>query len=148
MRLPLQVLVYVASRKPTGWHYLLLRRISTRNGHWQGVTGGVEPGETLLQAARRELSEETGFVPSRVEQVDYSYSFPVGHQWRHLYAESVTHVAEYVFVAEVDAHRDPKIDPSEHDMWKWCDVTDALELLKWAENKEALRRCDNLLLQR
>jgi 8-oxo-dGTP pyrophosphatase MutT (NUDIX family) len=36
----------------------------------------LEPGEDLKEAARRELLEETGFVPDELVKVDYSYSFP------------------------------------------------------------------------
>ena len=34
-----------------------------RNGRWDLPKGKVEPGETLLQAALREVQEETGIVP-------------------------------------------------------------------------------------
>ena len=34
-----------------------------RNGRWDLAKGKVEPGETLLQAALREVSEETGINP-------------------------------------------------------------------------------------
>ena len=39
---------------------LLLKTIPGRGGFWQSVTGKVEPGESLCDAARRELHEETG----------------------------------------------------------------------------------------
>ena len=35
-----------------------------RNGRWDLAKGKVEPGETLLQAALREVEEETGIVPA------------------------------------------------------------------------------------
>lgn len=44
---------------------LLKGRLPNRPKHtasWFTVGGGVEPGETLLEAARREIAEETGFV--------------------------------------------------------------------------------------
>ncbi|CAO5166636.1 8-oxo-dGTP diphosphatase [Frankia sp. AiPs1] len=37
---------------------LLIRR--TDNGYWSIPGGGIEPGETVRQAAAREVSEETG----------------------------------------------------------------------------------------
>lgn len=43
--------------------YLLLRRSPEEEiypGIWQVVTGGIEPGERSIDAARRELFEETG----------------------------------------------------------------------------------------
>ena len=42
-------------------HVLLLER-ADREGFWQSVTGSLEDGETPVQAALREVAEETGIV--------------------------------------------------------------------------------------
>ena len=39
-------------------HILLIRRVD--NNYWSIPGGGMEPGESVRQAARREVSEETG----------------------------------------------------------------------------------------
>jgi dATP pyrophosphohydrolase len=96
---------------------LLLRRVASRGGFWQGVTGSVEGGEDLAEAARRELMEETRLVPSLVERIDCSYSYPVEERWRHLYAAHVEKIIEYVFVAYVEGQQKPIIDLGEHDKW-------------------------------
>ena len=40
--------------------FLLLKRIPSRGGFWQPVTGGVNAGEDFTLAAKREVQEETG----------------------------------------------------------------------------------------
>jgi putative (di)nucleoside polyphosphate hydrolase len=42
---------------------LVLRRKGVRRGAWQLPQGGIDAGETPLQAVRRELREETGLGP-------------------------------------------------------------------------------------
>ncbi len=145
MRQPIQVLVYPTMTVDGRRQYLLLHRTAPRGAFWQGVTGGVKYQEGLLQAAKRELLEETGFTASRIQQIDYSYSFPLEEKWAHLYTTDVKQIMEYVFIAPIDVQGDPTIDPNEHDEWKWCDLSYALELLAWPENKIALVECDKLL---
>ena len=48
---------------------LLLHRSPGRifEGLWQGVSGGLEPGEPIARGALREVEEETGFGPDEIE---------------------------------------------------------------------------------
>jgi hypothetical protein len=43
-----------------------------------------------------------------------------------------------VFVAEVPSGTDPVPAPYEHDEFRWCSFEEALELLKWVNNRDAL----------
>jgi len=54
MRLPIQVEAIIFRRNGNTIEYLLLKRLPDRNGFWQPVTGGLEEGETLVEALRRE----------------------------------------------------------------------------------------------
>ena len=147
MRQPIQVLVYPVRTAGSRWEFLLLRRTASRGGFWQGVTGGVEDEEGLVEAARRELLEETGLVPSALDQSDYSYSFPVEEEWRYLYAAGVEEIVEHVFLAWVDGQQEPTLT-WEHDQWQWCSYHHALGLLAWPGNIEALKRCERLMKER
>jgi 8-oxo-dGTP pyrophosphatase MutT (NUDIX family) len=143
-RLPYQVLVYIR-RHPTPHttEYLLLKRCAARGGFWQGVTGGLEAGESLEQAARREVWEETGYQRFiRFVPLDVRYRYPLDRpKWGHLYAPDVEMIDEECFGAEIDLDQgDPVLDPSEHDEYCWLDVQQALAQLIWPENQEALLR--------
>lgn len=45
------------------------QRGDSKGAAWQMPQGGIDPGETPLQAAYRELEEETGIVPELIEVV-------------------------------------------------------------------------------
>jgi len=147
MRKPVSVLVYPVRRNAAGhWEYLLLRRIPVRGGFWQGVSGGVEGEEDTMETAKREMAEETGLVPLAIEKVDYTYSLPVEAKWRHAYPAGTQEVREYVFVSRVSDKQAVSMSP-EHDSCRWCMYEEALAMLKWPENIEALRRSHELVLQ-
>ncbi len=142
-RVPRQVLVYLHR----GGEFLLLRRTRELGGFWQGVTGAPEPGESDTDAAVREVREETGFdVSGTIRPVGYRYELRPGPHnlyWSTLYAPGVESVPEEVFVAEVGG--DPTLEPREHMEFRWCSLAEALELLHYAENREALERAAALL---
>ncbi|GAA5978558.1 hypothetical protein JCM5350_003140 [Sporobolomyces pararoseus] len=70
-------------RKADRTVYLLLKKKRSEHA-WQFPQGGVEGDESLVEAARRELAEETGpnmdvWTVGRVPAGAYSYPFPAEH---------------------------------------------------------------------
>ena len=60
---------------------LLLQTIPERDSFWQPVTGSVEEGETLTEAALREVCEETGLGDeTKVIDLHYKFSFQSTHR--------------------------------------------------------------------
>ena len=54
-------------------------------------------------------------------------------------------IKEYVFGVEVDPNERVALDGKEHSQFRWCSLQEALELLKWDENKKALSRLNEIL---
>jgi 8-oxo-dGTP pyrophosphatase MutT (NUDIX family) len=145
MRLPIQIAVYCVSSQSDDHQYLLLRRPPSLGSYWQGISGGVEDDEDYLTTAKRELFEETGFVPSEIRQIDFTFTFPVPDDMRQLYDEPVEIIKEIVFLARVEDALTPVLSPIEHDAWIWCSYDEAMKRLYWRGNKESLKQCERYL---
>ena len=141
MRLPIQVSIFIVRPGSTGEHeFLLLHRVLPRISFWQPVTGGVEAGETVEKAARRELTEETGFPPDDLKPIGFSYAFPPDEFFREIYETLPNEIKVHVFVTGMPPGSEPKINPAEHDDYYWSSFDRALELLHWWDDRESLRQ--------
>lgn len=116
--------------------FLLLQRNQEKGGFWQPITGGVKEGENLLQAAERELGEETGIKNyRRIIKNVHVFAFE---------SDEYGILKEHVFGVEVDPDSIIKLSP-EHVASKWCSLDEADTLLKYENNKTALRKLAALL---
>jgi len=131
--------------------YLLLQRHPARTctgDIWQTVVGSVRWTEERVQAARREVFEETGLTMLRgITAVGYAFSFPIHlpenrESW---YAPDQTTIHNTVFAAEVITRRPILLSP-EHVTYGWFSFEEALEKLHWPEEKEALARLHPMVL--
>lgn len=70
-------------------HVVLVRQyryVFGENSRWEMPTGGVKSGETLIEAAHRELHEEIGYDASMLDYINTYYtSKSVMHEIAHLY---------------------------------------------------------------
>lgn len=70
-------------------HVLMIRQyryVFGEDQRWEMPTGGVKPGESLLDAAHRELREEVGYDAAELSHVSTYYtSKSVMHEIAHLY---------------------------------------------------------------
>ena len=129
-----------------GPEVLVVRRSAERGGYWHSIAGGVEPGETELDAALRELREETGLdARSAVVPVGHRLMYSLDEdppERRALFAPGTTHIEAECFVATAPAGWEPVLD-FEHDEYRWCSPEEARELLYWDDVKDALARVDS-----
>jgi ADP-ribose pyrophosphatase len=70
-------------------HVVLVRQfryVFDENNRWEMPTGGVNPGEALVEAAHRELREEVGYEAEELEEISTYYtSKSILQEIAHLY---------------------------------------------------------------
>ena len=111
-------------------------------GFWQSVTGSVEGDETPLQAAIREVFEETGLDAMQYNLQDWQASnvYEIYPHWRHRYAPSVVENIEHLFGLELPSALPIKLAPDEHLRYEWVDWREAaMRVFSWT-NVDALKR--------
>ena len=130
--------VVVIRETPAGSRYLLLRAYA----HWDFPKGLVEPGESPLTAARREVLEEAG-----IAQLEFCW----GEQFKETEPYGRGKVARYYVArtnqSSIELPVSPELGRPEHDEFRWVSHQQAVDLLverlrrilMWAHH---LTRCE------
>lgn len=133
-----QVEVILFKKKNNTTLFLVLKRNPQKGGFWQPITGNVKPHESFVQAALREMEEETS-IKEYLKFVDTGYSFDFfddnRNQHEKIFGIHVSGVSKVVL-------------SSEHTEFQWVSKEDALNrYLKYPGNKEGLRKlCEKLCI--
>ncbi|MCI6266756.1 MAG: NUDIX pyrophosphatase [Erysipelotrichaceae bacterium] len=136
MRQPYETLIFPYKKDLDGLKYAIFLRNDMKV--WQGICGGGEDGETIIETAKRESFEEAGIeYTSNYIQLDTITTMPVvAITGKFSWGEDVFVVKEYCF--GVDA-TDQEIKLSdEHPEYRWLPYEEAKKLLKWDSDRTAL----------
>jgi 8-oxo-dGTP pyrophosphatase MutT (NUDIX family) len=110
----------VFRRSERGIRILVLRAYK----NWDFPKGMIEPGESELDAARREVEEETGLS---------GLEYPFGEEFKETLPYSGNKVARY-YLAQTDAEKialpvSPELGRPEHHEYRWVSLDEAEDLL-------------------
>ena len=142
-RLPYQVLIILYLRHENDIKYCIFERKSPKN-QVQFIAGGGEDDETPLEAATREVFEESGIVNMSIQQLVSICYIPTNifsNEQRQAWGEDILVIPEYSYGAEVKS--DKVVISDEHDNYKWVSYEEAISQLKWNSNRTALYELDS-----
>jgi putative (di)nucleoside polyphosphate hydrolase len=129
-----------------GRRVLAFERAAPR-GQWQLPQGGIHQGEAPLDAAWRELEEETGLGRSHVRHADEHPVWTV-QEWPPEVVRSgrrLGQVHRWFFFDVIDGDVEPVPDGDEFVAWQWVDpawLVDQIVAFKRASYEQALGRAE------
>lgn len=113
--------------------YLLLHRSKDQTLYpniWQLISGTIEGRENAVDAALRELTEETKLQPKALWNVPFANSF-----YDHVH--DIINVSPF-FAAQVEIGSEPNLS-SEHFEYGWFSYEEAMRKLVWPGQRMGLR---------
>lgn len=142
MRQPHQILAFPYKKNKNDEYVYAIFKRSNKNEIWQGIAGGVEEGETYLEACKRELGEEAGISSNaKITPLESTCTIPsINITKDFLYKLDTYLVYEHSY--GVDATNEDIKLSHEHTIYKWLTYEEAIKLLTYDSNKTALWELD------
>ena len=139
---PVSVLVVIHHQHR---QFLMLQRVDNPE-FWQSVTGSLEADEVPIDAAVRELCEETGLRLAKEQVHDWQlyYDYDIYPEYWHRYPPGTRRNTEHVFSVNVALDSPIVIAPAEHSAYRWVDANSALAMAYSPSNRNAIKQ---LILQ-
>lgn len=125
--------------EPGGCRFLLLLSRLTKRPLWEFPKGGIDAGESVFDAALRELEEETGLGAEDIRVVpdfrrEERYRFTVERtDSRVLVRKQVTY-----FLAEA-LHTTVRLSPDEASEFAWLGIDEATKRVRYRGRRRMLR---------
>lgn len=128
--------VVVARTRPA-FQTLMLR--ATKGGHWSPPKGHTQEDESLLETAWRETVEETGLPHACLELVDrFERTITYEVRVRGKRKTKVRNKAVTYYLARMQGNHRVVLS-SEHDLYAWVGLEQALALARHSNLQELLR---------
>ena len=139
---PVSVLVVIHHQHR---QFLMLQRVD-KPEFWQSVTGSLEADENPIEAAVRELCEETGLCLAKEQVHDWQlyYDYDIYPEYWYRYPPGTRRNTEHVFSVNVALDSPIVIAPAEHSAYRWVDANSALAMAYSPSNRNAI---EQLILQ-
>jgi len=142
MRQPHQILAFPYKKSDNGEYvYAVFCRIGNHE-RWQGIAGGVEEGETFLEACKREANEEASIsYNAKCVELESISTIPVVNVTKDfLWGEDTCLIYEHCF--GIDVTNEEIILSREHTKYEWLTYEEAKKRLTWDSNRNALWELD------
>ena len=104
------------------------------------MTGSLKWGESPIQAARRELYEETGIMAgSGLLDLRHTETFPIVPPWRARYRPGVRFNREHWFLLRLPSRRTIRVNRGEHRQFRWLPAAAAASRATSWTNRRLIR---------
>jgi 8-oxo-dGTP pyrophosphatase MutT (NUDIX family) len=132
------IVVYRINPETKEPEYILLKRKLHWVG-WEFPKGGIDAGESSLQATKRETKEETALAPIKIMR----YNVKGKYKYHKILKRRPGYIGQtYELFSASVKHKPPqkiKLDPKEHSAYVWLPFKQAIKKLTWPNQKKCLK---------